>query len=64
MLERGGGINPQINAYVAVTADLSIDMARNAKEAVMKKKLGLLHGVPFPIKDVTFTKGIRTTMGS
>jgi Asp-tRNA(Asn)/Glu-tRNA(Gln) amidotransferase A subunit family amidase len=65
ILERIEVINPKINAYVTVTADLAMDMARAAEEAVMKKKkLGLLHGVPFSVKDVTFTKGIRTTMGS
>ncbi len=65
ILERIEVINPKINAYVTVTADLAMGMARTAEEAVMKKKkLGLLHGVPLSIKDVTFTKGVRTTMGS
>src|SRR6185436_6450569 len=39
---------------------------RRATAAVAKKgaKLGALHGVPVSIKDLTVTKGIRTTFGS
>ena len=40
--------------------------ARRATAALGKKgaKLGPLHGVPVSIKDLTVTKGIRTTFGS
>ena len=39
--------------------------AREAEQAVMKrKKLGPIHGIPFSIKDLTFTKGVRTMSGS
>jgi aspartyl-tRNA(Asn)/glutamyl-tRNA(Gln) amidotransferase subunit A len=65
ILERIDAINPEVNAYVTVTADTAMDMAKKAEEMVMKKdKLGALHGVPFSVKDVTFTQGVRTTMGS
>jgi aspartyl-tRNA(Asn)/glutamyl-tRNA(Gln) amidotransferase subunit A len=40
-------------------------MAKSADNAVKKgEKLGLLHGIPLAIKDLTETKGIRTTFGS
>ena len=58
-------LNPLLVAYVTVTADLAREQARAADEAVQRGQLrGLLHGVPVSIKDLTLTKGIRTTRGS
>jgi amidase len=58
-------INPAINAYCTVAADQARAAARDAEAAVIRGvPLGPLHGVPFSIKDLTPTKGIRTTMGS
>ena len=58
-------INPRINAYCTVTADQARAAAREAEAAAGRgERLGPLHGVPFSLKDLTPTKGIRTTMGS
>ncbi len=58
-------INPKINAYCTVAGDYALEKARQAEEAVMSGgPVGALHGVPVSIKDVTLTKGIRTTFGS
>src|SRR3989442_13339672 len=65
VLARIQRLNPTINAYCTVTAELARTTARAAEAAVMRgEALGLLHGVPFSLKDLTPTKGIRTTMGS
>jgi len=65
ILERIDVINPKINAYVTLTADSALAAAKQAEEAVMKgEELGPLHGVPVSIKDLVFTKGVRTTFGS
>ncbi|MFW9785563.1 MAG: amidase [Candidatus Heimdallarchaeota archaeon] len=65
IIERIQRINPIINAYCTLTFDLAREMAKKADEAVKKgEKLGLIHGVPTSIKDLVFTKGIRTTFGS
>ncbi len=65
VLDRVEAINPAINAYVTITADAAIANARRSEEAVTKgDRLGRLHGVPVSIKDLIFTRGIRTTMGS
>ena len=64
-LERIARINPRINAYCTVTADQARAAAREAEAAAGRgERLGPLHGVPFSLKDLTPTKGIRTTMGS
>ncbi len=65
MLARVAEVNPKLNAYVTVTADSALAEAKQAEEDVMRgRKLGPLHGVPVSIKDLLFTKGVRTTMGS
>ena len=64
IIERIEKINPIINAYCTPTFDLAREMAKEADNAVKKgNNLGLLHGVPISIKDLTEVKGIRTTYG-
>ncbi len=58
-------VNPEINAYCTLLPEQAMEEAGKAEEAVAKgEKLGPLHGVPVSIKDLTFTKGVRTTGGS
>jgi Asp-tRNA(Asn)/Glu-tRNA(Gln) amidotransferase A subunit family amidase len=65
LFERIELINPRINAYVTLTVDAALAEARRAEDAVMRgEELGPLHGVPVSIKDLVFTRGVRTTMGS
>ncbi len=65
VLERIEALQPTVNAFITVTADEARDAARRAEAAVMAgERLGPLHGVPFSVKDLLFTKGVRTTMGS
>lgn len=65
LLVRIERVNPKVNAYCTLLADEARTNAREAEASVMRgEKLGPLHGVPFSIKDLVFTKGIRTTGGS
>ena len=62
--DRTDSANPVINAVV-VTNEAALDQARAAERAVMSgDPLGPLHGVPFSVKEVFDTKGIRSTRGS
>jgi Asp-tRNA(Asn)/Glu-tRNA(Gln) amidotransferase A subunit family amidase len=64
-LERIERLNPQINAFCTLVPEQALEGAREAEAAVMRAlPIGPLHGVPIAIKDLTPTKGIRTTMGS
>jgi amidase len=65
VLARIDGVNPAVNAYVTVARESALAGARVATRALRKRAtLGPLHGVPVSIKDLTPTKGIRTTWGS
>ena len=65
VLERVERLNPIVNAFCTVTADAALAAAREAEQAAMKGELrGPIHGIPFSIKDLHLTKGVRTMSGS
>jgi len=56
---------PVLNAFITICADRAMDEAKQAERAVMSgKSLGPLHGIPFSVKDLVATAGVRTTYGS
>ena len=64
-LDRISRFNPSLNAFLTVTADLARKQARQAeKEIAAGKYRGPLHGIPISLKDLFYTKGVRTTGGS
>ena len=66
VLGRIDRLNPQINAYVTVTGDEARRAARAAERMLGRRQgaLGPLHGVPFSVKDLVATRGVRTTFGT
>ncbi len=56
--------NPQINAYVAVTADKAREMAAASDIKLGKGEGGPLEGVPLGIKDLFATVGVHTQAAS
>lgn len=64
-LARIEAANPVLNCFCFVYPEEALEKARAAEAAVMRgDAIGPLHGVPFAIKDLTPTKGKRTTLGS
>jgi Asp-tRNA(Asn)/Glu-tRNA(Gln) amidotransferase A subunit family amidase len=58
-------VNPRLNCFCFVFPDEALELARQAEQALAgDAPVGPLHGVPIAIKDLTPTKGKRTTMGS
>jgi aspartyl-tRNA(Asn)/glutamyl-tRNA(Gln) amidotransferase subunit A len=65
VLERIGRLNPRLGAYCTVVEESARAEAKVAEAKQRRgEPLGALHGVPVSIKDLTLTKGIRTTRGS
>ena len=53
-----------VNAFSTVDRESVRAQARESERAQMSGHLGELHGVPVGVKDLIFTKGLRTTGGS
>ncbi len=65
VLDRIGAVDPRLNAYCTVAADEARDAASAAEIAILSgEALGPLHGVPVSIKDLIFTRRLRTAAGS
>jgi aspartyl-tRNA(Asn)/glutamyl-tRNA(Gln) amidotransferase subunit A len=55
----------ELNAFVTVLPEQALEDARRAEKEILGGEYrGSLHGVPVGLKDLIYTKGIRTTMGS
>jgi len=65
LLARIGTFDPQLNAFITVTAEVARKQAREAEAEITAGRLrGPLHGIPFALKDIYGTKGILTSGGS
>ena len=65
VLARIEALNPRLNAFCTLAAEKAMDAARTAEKAVAAgKPLGPLHGVPYSVKDLVITRGLRTMRGS
>src|SRR6266513_1605299 len=65
VLERIERAQPVLNAFITVCGEEARAAAKEAEAAVMRgEMLGPLHGVPFAVKDLVNTGGVRTTFGS
>jgi len=64
-LDRIDRLQPVLNCFITVCAEPAMAAARAAEAAVMRgDALGPLHGVPYHVKDLVSTEGVRTTFGS
>ncbi len=57
--------NGRLNAYLTVTAEAALrDAAVAEREIAAGRHRGPLHGIPFALKDLFATRGVRTTAAS
>src|SRR5215472_2092763 len=70
-LERIERLNPELNAYLTVTAEHALAQARKAEAELClprgkksRRDRGPLHGIPISLKDNIHNAGIRTTAGA
>src|SRR5687767_9515654 len=65
LLSRIQALEPQLNSFITITAELAVWQAKHAEERLAKgEDRGPLHGIPFALKDIYNTKGTVTTGGS
>jgi len=58
-------LNPLLNAFITVTADLALEQAARADAEISSGNWrGPLHGIPIALKDLIDVAGVRTTAGS
>ena len=64
-LERIRRIDPKLLSFITVTPELALAQADAADREISSGRYrGALHGIPYGIKDVFDTAGIRTTWGA
>ena len=64
MLSRIESIDQRLNSYATICADRAIKEARQAEREILAGQYrGRLHGVPLSVKDLCYTRGIRTMGG-
>jgi aspartyl-tRNA(Asn)/glutamyl-tRNA(Gln) amidotransferase subunit A len=65
VLERMDKLEPVLHAFCTPTPDAALERARQLEAAIMSgEEVGPLAGVPFGMKDLIVTKGVRTASGS
>ena len=54
-----------LNAFITVTGERALEEAARAEAEILAERYrGPLHGVPVGLKDLIYTRGVRTTMAS
>jgi aspartyl-tRNA(Asn)/glutamyl-tRNA(Gln) amidotransferase subunit A len=65
VLARAEVVQAACNCFITICADQALQAAAAADQALAKgAAVGPLHGVPFHVKDLVNTKGVRTTFAS
>ncbi len=64
-LDRAERLQPVLNCFITLCPERALDEARAAEAALMRgDSPGLLPGLPFTVKDLVNTEGVRTTFGA
>ncbi|MBW2085538.1 MAG: Asp-tRNA(Asn)/Glu-tRNA(Gln) amidotransferase subunit GatA [Deltaproteobacteria bacterium] len=57
-------LDPKLNAYISITADLALEQSRAAEQMILAKDQTPLTGIPLAIKDLICTENVAATCGS
>jgi aspartyl-tRNA(Asn)/glutamyl-tRNA(Gln) amidotransferase subunit A len=62
LIRRAEALDPQLNTYLLLLGERAVEQARHAEQEIAAGDYcGPLHGIPFALKDIYATAGIRTT---
>jgi aspartyl-tRNA(Asn)/glutamyl-tRNA(Gln) amidotransferase subunit A len=65
LIARVDALNPLLDAFVLPTPEVALEQARQAETEILADNWrGPMHGIPFALKDIYDTAGIRTTAHS
>ena len=65
VLDRIDRLQPRLNAFITVTPQIALRQATEAEDEIASGVYrGPLHGIPFCLKDLYYTRDVRTTAGS
>ena len=65
MLDRIARVDPTLKSYATVMGDEALEDARQAEREIKAGRYrGPLHGMPVGVKDLCYTKGVRTMGGT
>ncbi|MFZ3589979.1 amidase [Bacillus sp. DJP31] len=65
VFERQEKLEPELNAFISVWKEDAIKSAKKAEQMFLNgQETHLLTGIPFSVKDLFYTKDIKTTCGS
>jgi aspartyl-tRNA(Asn)/glutamyl-tRNA(Gln) amidotransferase subunit A len=65
VLARAEALQPELNFFITLCGEEAMAEARAAERKMMAgEPLGLLHGIPYTVKDIVNTRGVTTTFGA